>query len=134
MSHIRLMIDHNFGKPVADQLNTIGSVKAATTLEYGFRQDADDEDIIASTEAFRCLLLTHDFNSINETKYPPCTHGGIIIFKQKKWFPESVREAVKALCLSGARRVAEHSVTYLYSDRAIMHRHSAPYHLEVRFR
>ena len=133
MSHIKLMIDHNFGKPVADQLNTIGPIKAATTLEYGFPQNADDEDIIASTEEHNCLLLTHDFNSINETKYPPCTHGGIIIFKHKQWFPETVREAVNALCLSGRRKEAEHSVTYLFSDRAIMHRHSEPFYLEVRF-
>lgn len=132
VTHINLMIDHTFGKPVADELNAkIGAVKAATTLEYGFKPKTDDEDLIEQTDELGCLLLTHDRNTIDIHRYPPCSHGGIIIFKPKRWSVESVRESIYAFCLSGHKKFAAHCVTWLYPDRAIIHTHTEI--IKVRF-
>jgi hypothetical protein len=126
------MIDHNFGKPVADKLEELGSVKASTTIEYGFEQHASDEALIGATKENKCLLLTHDKNTINSNRFPPCTHGGIIIFKQKKWTEESVFQSIKKLCLSGMKKHTSHAVTSLYLDRAIIETHDET-SIEVRF-
>lgn len=132
MTHINLMIDHTFGKPVADALNEIGAIKAATTLEYGFKQYAEDKDLIGSTDENRCLFLTHDRNTIDIYRYPPCSHGGIIIFKPKKWSIEAVRDGVYAFCLSGKRRDAAHCVTHLFPDKAIIHTHTGIEEVRLR--
>jgi len=132
VTHIKFMIDHNFGKPVADKLEELGSVKALTTLEYGFQQNASDEILIEATNGKKCLLLTHDKNTINSNRFPPCTHGGIVIFKPKKWTEESVFESIKKLCLSGMKKHTSHAVTSLYLDKAIIETHDEK-PIEVRF-
>jgi hypothetical protein len=125
VTHINLMIDQTFGKPVADALNDrTGAIKAATTIEYGFVHDAPDKELISQTDDLKCLLLTHDKNTIDLIRYPPCTHGGIIIFKPKHWSPENVTAAMYAFCLSGNRKDAAHCVTWLYHDRALIHTHT----------
>jgi predicted nuclease of predicted toxin-antitoxin system len=79
VTHIKLMIDYNLGSPVANALNVLGAVKAKTTIEYGFKQHADDHELVGVTDEFGCILLTKDKKTINERVYPPCNHGGIII-------------------------------------------------------
>jgi predicted nuclease of predicted toxin-antitoxin system len=121
---LRLMVDYNLGQPVADALNNIGrSVKAQTITQYGFRQDAKDEDLIQATNGLKCILVTRDKNSINEILYKPCTHGGIIIIKHKRPSVDDVRGHIKAFCQSGSRSLAIHGVTHLYKDHAVVHTH-----------
>ncbi len=127
MTHINLMIDQNFGKPIADALNDkVGAIKAATTIEYGFDPRTADKDLISQTDELGCLLLTHDKNTIDPDRFPPCTHGGIIVFKPKHWSVENVTKAVYAFCLSGKRKDAAHCVTWLYHDKAFIHTHTEP--------
>ncbi len=123
MSRIKLMVDYNFGKNVAKALNELGSVKAKTIIDYGFKQNTPDSELVDGTSDHNCILLTHDGNSINEKKYPPCSHGGIIISLDPKWSPEKIFEKVKKFVQSGHRSKADHCVTYLYDDRANIHKH-----------
>ena len=123
MTHIKLMIDYNLGSPVAKALNELGAVKAKTIIEYGFKQHTEDPDLVAVTDEYGCILLTKDKKTINEHRYPPCKHGGIIIIKEKQPSVQKVFECVKAFCQSGQRELALHHVTHLWDDRAIIHTH-----------
>jgi hypothetical protein len=126
------MIDQTFGKPVADMLNKLSPITAATTAERGFRDRRADKDLIAFTGDDGCVLLTHDHNTINKHRYPPCTHGGIIIIKGE-WFPETIYDGIKRLCESGKRKLIPHHVTYLYIEqkKAIIHTHKESVSLEL---
>ncbi len=123
MTHLNLMVDHVFGEPVARKLNEWGSIKASTIGGYGFRQNEKDDVLIESLEENNCLLLTHDHNTINERRYQPCSHGGIIVIPHDKWTPDYVFERVKAFILSGKKALAEHCVTYLHPKKAIIKTH-----------
>jgi hypothetical protein len=132
-SHLNLMVDENFGKPVADGVNKhIGSIKAKTIFDFGFRQGTKDRILIAQTNRLGQVLLTFDQNSIDERRYPPCTHGGIIIVKDKHWTTESVVSDLKAFTYSGSRKLTAHCVTHLFKDRAVIHQHDGKVD-EVKF-
>lgn len=122
MSRFKLMVDNDFGPTVAEAVNRIGSnVTAKTSIENGFPDDAEDEKLVAHDKNW--IVLTHDGNTLNERRFPPCSHDGIIIIKEKRWFPESVVACLKALRKSGkASRVAHH-VTHLFPDKAIVKTH-----------
>lgn len=117
------MIDYVFGKPIAEALNQIRVVDAKTTTDHGFQQNAEDEEIIRNIADDGYLFLTHDRNTIDEHRFPPCSHGGIIIVRDKRWTEEKVFERVKDFCQSGQKSLAPHCVTYLHEDGAIIHTH-----------
>lgn len=124
MTHLKLMIDYNFGEPVANILNhNIRVVDAKTTIDHGFRDNAEDDEIIRNIADDGYILLTHDRSTINEYRFPPCSHGGIIIIRDKRWTEEKVLERVKDFCQSGHKKLAPHCVTYLHEDGAIIHTH-----------
>jgi hypothetical protein len=112
VTRIRLLIDHNFGQPVADKLNELKYVSAITTIESGFSQRRSDADLVSFTTEDGCVFITHDHNTINEHRYPPCSHGGIIVI-QGDWFPETVLAMFKKLWNSGSRRLIQSHVTRL---------------------
>lgn len=118
------MIDHTFGEPVAEKLNKLSAITAATTITRGFSDRRHDDDLVGFTKGDGCILLTFDHNTINEYKYPPCTHGGIIIVKGD-WFPETIFTGIKRLCESGHRKVVPNHVTHLYVEqkRALIKTH-----------
>jgi hypothetical protein len=125
------MIDETFGEPVASALNKISSVKARTTFDYGYRPGEEDAQLVSGTVEHNCLLLTHDGNTINEHRYPPCNHGGIIIFRGD-WDQQKIHNRVRAFCLSGAKSRAPHAVTHLYENHAVIHTHNEQ--IKVRFK
>lgn len=119
--HLTLMVDYNLDPAAIDGLNGIGPVKAKRTTDYGFSQGADDKDLVYNKK--RCVLLTGDFRSINERKYPPCQHDGIIILKERRASPETIVACVKAFVQSGHRKETWHNVIYLWEKKAIIHKH-----------
>jgi hypothetical protein len=125
------MIDHVFGKPVADILSDIRVVDTKTTLEHGFRPHAEDEEIIRNIADDGYIFLTHDRNTIDEYRFPPCSHGGIIIIRDKRWTEEKVLERIRDFCQCGYKKLAPHSVTYLHAEGAIIHTHDGK--KEVRY-
>ena len=126
------MIDNTFGAPVAEKLNDLGAVTAKTTKEYGFSENAHDDFIINKLRDTKHLLLTHDYNTINERKYPACSHGGIILIMNRRWTVETIHEDMKAFCKSGFRKHATHCVTRLYRKKAIIFQHENE-RLEIDF-
>lgn len=119
--NLKLMVDYNLNPASIDGLNGIGRVKAKRTTDYGFSQNAEDKDLVYNEE--RCVLLTRDWRSINERKYPPCRHEGIIILKEQRTLPEAIVACVKAFCQSGYLKETWHNVIYLWEKKAIIHKH-----------
>jgi hypothetical protein len=118
---LKLMVDYNLDPAAIAGLNKIGSIKAKRSIDYGLSQGADDKDLVYNKK--RCVLLTGDFRSIDEQKYPPCQHEGIIILKEQRALPEKIVACVKALSQSGYRKETSHNVIYLWEKKAIIHKH-----------
>ena len=118
---LKLMVDYCLNPASIPELNRLGSVKAKRTTDYGFRPNADDKDLVYNKVG--CVLLTRDFRSIDENKYPPCQHEGIIILKAKRPSPEQIVSCVKAFAKSGHRKKSSHNVIHLYEKKAIIHKH-----------
>lgn len=123
MSRFKLMVDSDFGPSVADAVNAIGSnVTAKTSVEKGLEPDADDSDLVGYGQNW--IVLTHDKTTINERTFPPCKHGGIIIFKEPRWFPETIVASLKKLRQSGKSTLVAHHVTHLFAEKAVIHTHT----------
>lgn len=119
------MVDADFGPSVARAVNTIGSnVTAKTTVENGLDADAGDDVLVSYGKGHNWILLTHDKTTINERTFPPCDHAGIIIIKEKLWFPETIVSSLKALRNSGKGGLIPHHVTHLSPERAVIHTHT----------
>ena len=122
MSRFKLMVDNDFGPTVAEAVNKIGSnVTAKTSIENGLAHDAEDAALVVHNKNW--IILTHDKNTLNERFFRPCSHDGIIIIKEKRWFPETVAASLKALRQSGKANLVAHHVTHLFPDKAIIHTH-----------
>src|SRR5437660_5667841 len=118
--HLKLMVDYNLNPAAIEGLNEIGSVKAKRTTDYGFAQGADDRDLVYNKK--RCVLLTGDFRGIDEERFPPCRHEGIIILKERRASPEKIVACVKVFSQSGYRKETSYNVVYLWQNRAIIHK------------
>lgn len=126
MTRLKLLTDYHFGRPVADRLNDLGAVTAthSTGDRYQFKKDEDDDVIVRRIKDDGYIFLTHDRNTIKADKFPPCSHAGIIIIKDSRWSEEKVFERIRALCLSGQRKLAAHAITYLSAQGARFLTHS----------
>jgi hypothetical protein len=118
---LKLIVDYNLNPAAIDGLNKLGSVKAKRTTDYGFSQGADDKDLVYNKD--RAVLLTGDFESIDEITYPPCQHEGIILLREKRASPEKIVSCLKAFCQSGHRKKTSHNVIHLWEKKAIIHKH-----------
>lgn len=121
---LKLMIDYNLDPQVVDCLNKLGAVKAKTIVDYGFKPNAEDSELVYNgTNDHRCTLLTSDKRTINERVFPPCQHGGIILIKEKRPSKDKICACIKAFCESGHRSKASHNVTHLWEKKAIIYKH-----------
>jgi hypothetical protein len=117
------MIDEDLqDQRVIALLSKLKALKVKTTFECGFAQGTEDKTLVRATGE-NGLLLTADKNTIDERKYKPCCHGGIIIVKHKRPTPDELYRRLKAFCQSGKRSLAKNHVTHLYGDRAVIHTH-----------
>jgi hypothetical protein len=122
VSRFKLMVDSDFGPQVVDAVNKIGSnVIAKLYTDFGLAENAADAKLVAYNRNW--VVLTHDHQTLNERRFPPCGHSGIIIVRDPRWFPETVVASLKALRQSGKAHRVSHHVTHLYPDKAIVHTH-----------
>jgi len=115
------MVDYNLNPAAIEGLNKLGSVKAKRQTDYGFSQGADDKDLVYNKQG--CVLLTGDFETIDENTYPPCQHEGIILLRERRASPDRIVSCIRALAQSGHRKKTSHNVIHLWEDRAIIHMH-----------
>ncbi len=126
MSHIKLMIDENLWS-VTDLSNKLsGKITASTTKALGFKSGTADNVLVRATNTNGHMLLTLDKKSITRKTYPPCQHGGIILFLPRQKSDETKAGIIRKFLLSGYRRHAIHGVTHLRADGADIYTHEDP--------
>ncbi|HND19390.1 MAG TPA: DUF5615 family PIN-like protein [Acidobacteriota bacterium] len=135
MTRLKLMVDYNLGKPVADRVNTLGKkVEATTTIDHGFRSNTADADLVAYARKAGILLLTHDVNTMDERTFPPCSHGGIIIVREKFLAEDNIANCIKNFCKLGKRRqLAKGHITHLWKNRAKIITHKEIFEFKLKF-
>ena len=81
MTRLRMMIDQNLAS-LDVTLNNLFPRKIQAISVFDLKPDfhdyTEDPELIRLTGEERYILLTSDNKSIKRSKYPPCTHGGII--------------------------------------------------------
>ncbi len=121
--HLKVMVDYDLvDADILTALKKIGAVNVKTTIECGYSQGASDKVLVAGTQAKRRILLTANYNDINERLYEPCFHGGIILINHSRPTSDIVYKRMKAFSESGMRSQAKGHVTYLNADKAIVHK------------
>jgi hypothetical protein len=117
------MVDYDLvDAEILTALNKIGAVNVKTTIECGYSQGAADKVLVDGTQKKRRVLLTGNYNDINERVYKPCFHGGIILINHPRPTGDIVYARMKAFSQSGGRSEAKGHVTYLNEDKAIVHK------------
>lgn len=123
-TNLKVMVDEDLlDKRTIAALQTIGAaVDVKTILECNLALGTKDKVLVSATSTKRRILLTANYNDINEHKYKPCEHGGIILIDHPNPSPEVVRNRLRAFCRSGKRSHAKGHVTYLRADKFIIHK------------
>jgi hypothetical protein len=123
-TNLKLMVDEDlFDKRTIAALRKIGAaVDVKTTEECDLPSGTKDRPIVKATKDKRRILLTANYNDINEHVYPPCGHGGIILIDHPRPGPDVVSARLKAFCRSGKRSQAKGHVTYLKAEKFIIHK------------
>lgn len=123
-TNLKVMVDEDlFDKEMIAALHQLGSaVDVKKITECNFPSGAKDKALVAATKGKRRILLTANYKDINERRYPPCKHGGIILIDHPNPSPEVVRSRLKAFCQSGKRSHAKGHVTYLKADKFTIHK------------
>lgn len=120
--HLKLMVDYDLVNPdILAALRKIKALDVRTIIECGFDQGTSDKTLVGATRQKRRLLLTANFNDINERVYPPCFHGGIILINHKRPTARAVYDRIKAFSRTGQRSLAKSHVTHLNADKATIH-------------
>jgi hypothetical protein len=122
--NLKLMVDEDLlDKRTVAALHEVGAaVDVKTMLECNYPLGTKDYILVAATVEKRRILLTANYNDINENKYPPCGHGGIILIDHPRPSPDEVISRLKSFCRSGKRSQAKGHVTYLRADGFTIHK------------
>ena len=125
---LKLMVDYCLKDPeIIKELEQFKSLDIKTTIECGYRQNATDKTLIwTGTIAQDRILLTRDFQTIDEHKFTPCRHGGVIIIHHRRPDANVVRSYMKAFLQSGIRKYAKNHVSHLKRDGARIVTHKEP--------
>jgi Domain of unknown function (DUF5615) len=123
-TNLKVMVDEDLlDKRTIAALHRIGAaVDVKTIVECDLALGTKDKPIVAATSTKRRILLTANYRDINEHKYPPCKHGGIILIDHPRPSPEIVCSRLKAFCRSGKRSQAKGHVTYLKARGFTIHK------------
>jgi len=84
--------------------------------------DATDDAIMEYAKQENRIVITTETN-FNERSFPICTHPGIIVLASRQRHEAVGAQIFQRFLLSGFRKHAKDSVTYLTDDRAIVRTH-----------
>ena len=117
-NHLKLMVDYCLKYPdIIAKLETLGPLDIKTTIDCGYSQQTDDDELIwKGTLAHDRILLTRDYGTIRETTYTPCEHGGVIVIHHPRPNADVVHAFMKTLLQCGSRKYAKSHFTHLRKD------------------
>lgn len=116
---MNIMLDECVTDPrLYEALDQLKSLNICTIFDCGFPQGGGDDALVfRGTRKYGRLLFTKNIEDINEHYYPPCNHGGIIVFHEQELTPEYVVPRIKALWLFRLTRKVVGHVTKIYDDK-----------------
>ena len=85
-------------------------------FDTGYKSGDDDEILVEKSGEIKHVLLTNDFTTITEEKFPPCTHGGILSFPKNKLSAEYIFQRIEALRKLHLEEKAVGHFTYFTDD------------------
>ncbi len=129
---MKIMVDQCLvKKSIVTSLEKVSAFNTKTIEELGYRHDTADSVLVQGTKSHRRILLTKNFKDINERKYPPCNHGGIIIVHAQETEADYIIRRIKALLKPATKNKVKGHVTHLYKERMVIYTHKET--IEVNF-
>lgn len=108
------------GNVLCKALDTIGYLNITTVGDCGLLGKGDTV-IVRTAKKLNKIVVTANKNDLNEHTFPPCGHGGIIIFDENELKPAYVVPRIKAIkTLRLFDKVKSH-VTKIYDERIEVH-------------
>lgn len=121
--YLKLMVDEDLIDPdIITALKKMRVLHVKTLLECKLNLGAKDGAIVAKAKTEGRLLLTANYVDINERRFKPCTHGGIILIDHKQPNAKVVCDRIRAFCASHHKSLAKGHVTWLKQDKFVIHK------------
>lgn len=118
-------------KKLRKQFRETGGYDYKTCFEIGCKAGDADEVLVEKAGEFDHLVLTIDFRTITEEKFPPCNHGGILSINRNVVTPEYIIQRLEALRTLELEKKAIGHFTYLNEDGIKIVTHTET--IEARF-
>src|SRR6185369_7961037 len=91
-----LMDEDVGGEAVCKALDEIGYLNITTAIDCNCGGKGDDV-LVRTAEKLNKIVVTCNIHDLNEHHFPPCCHGGIIVFNENELRPEYVIPRIKAI-------------------------------------
>lgn len=113
------MLDENFlDSDIRDALNNERMFDVSGMVDCGFNLGTDDGVLIRKgTTKYRRILVTKNYKNITTKLYPPCYHGGIIVFREQVLTAEYVLSRLKAFRYLRLDTKAKKHFSIIYDDK-----------------
>ena len=118
---LRILVDASVEGPTARQLMATSSLKAKYVCDLPDLKNKEDVVVMDFAIAERRIVVTTD-KGFNEKAFKICEHPGIIIINTRS--KHRAASAFMQFLLSGHRKHAEESVTYINETNIRVKRHN----------
>ena len=103
-------------KKLRKRFNETEGYDFLTCFDVGYNSGDEDEILIEKATKVNRLVLTIDFRTITEDKFPPCNDSGILQFDRNKITPEYIIPRLEALRVLKIEDKAVGHFTYFTDD------------------
>lgn len=118
---LRVLVDACIEEPTARELLAVSALKAKYVRDLPDLRDKEDALVMNVAIAERRIIVTND-KGFNEKAFKICEHFGIIIINTRS--RHRAASIFKQFLLSGHRKHAEESVTYINETNIRVKKHN----------
>lgn len=118
-TNLRLLLDEDVQDPIADEICNISAFNVECVRDLPAIQGKSDREVMAYANSKNRIVLTID-GGYTKARYPICTHPGIIRIDSKCKHSAVVCDVIRRFSLSGYRIKAQHAITHLTRDEALI--------------
>jgi len=119
---LRVLIDAAVTDPLAEELMKASCLKSEYARDIPDLCDAPDDGIMEYAKRENRIVITTE-TAINERTFPICSHPGIIVLALRERHEAIGARIFQRFLLSGLRKHARDSVTYLSKGKAVVRGH-----------
>jgi predicted nuclease of predicted toxin-antitoxin system len=113
---LRLLVDEDIEDPLADQIQNISAFNVECVRDLIHVRGKPDHEVMVYAGTVKRIVLTMD-GGYTKTRFPICTHPGIIRIDSKCKHFSVVSDIVRRFSQCGHRTKAKHAITHLTQDR-----------------